>query len=179
MTPIERPTPKAEVTATPIVMPAKTKSDWQSIDAPLKFSRDQIITLPMAIETRKDRKVPEILIVEDQTFSRLLLHSSLRDNYVVHSTENAKEAVQIYADTAPDIVFLDIELPDGSGHQLAELFKSIDKNAFVVMVTAQNARDDVIKAKDNGAKAFVLKPYNKQKIFDCIQLYHRSRKKPN
>ncbi len=156
-------------------------TDWHSlgqrIEPRLRFSPEQIVTLAQAVEIRKQRKHPEILVVEDQTFSRLLLHSSLREHYTTHSTEQAKEAIQLYAEHAPDIVFLDIELPDGNGHQLAELFKRFDPQTFVVMVTAYNQQDEVMRARNNGARAFVIKPYNKQKIFDCIQLFHRNRRK--
>lgn len=147
------------------------------IEPRLRFSPEQIVTLAQAVEARKERKNPEIMVVEDQTFSRLLLHSSLREHYTTHSTEQAKEAIQLYAEHAPDIVFLDIELPDGSGHQLAELFKRFDPKCFIVMVTAHNQQEEVMRARDNGARAFVIKPYNKQKIFDCIQLFYRNRKK--
>ncbi len=158
---------------------ASAKEEWRRIEPMLKFGRDQIAVLASAMESRRGRKTPHILVVEDQTFSRLLLHSSLRESYNVDSTENAKDAIALYAERAPDIVFLDIELPDGSGHQLAELFQRMDPQGFVVMVTAHNARHDVMTAKENGARAFVLKPYNKQKIFDCIASFQKMRKKLN
>jgi two-component system, chemotaxis family, chemotaxis protein CheY len=182
---------KLQSSAPPEPHPAETilsasggaAANWESLQRPiepkLRFSAEQIVNLAQAAEKRRDRKTPVILVVEDQTFSRLLLHSSLRESYDVHSTEQAKDAIQLYAQHAPDIVFLDIELPDGSGHQLAELFRRFDPKAFVAMVTAYNQHDEVMRARDNGARAFVIKPYNKQKIFDCIQLYYRNHKKPH
>ncbi len=82
----------------------------------------------------------------------------------------------MYLTYAPDIVFLDIELPDIEGHRLAQLLKAIDPNAYIVMVTANNYAEDVAKAIENGAKGFIVKPYSKDKIIEAIVKFEQQPK---
>ena len=86
------------------------------------------------------------------------------------------QALNLYLEYAPDIVFLDIELPDISGHQFASAIRKIDPGAFIVMLTRNNYMGDVTRAKEAGVKGFIVKPDIKQKIFDSIQLFQRRKK---
>jgi len=135
----------------------------------------QVATFQTAAQERKRRFRPEILIVEDQIFSSKLLQGMLDKNYKTYDAADAQEAMRIYIKRAPDIVFLDIELPGTSGHQFAAMIHNLDPQAYIVMVTGNNHADDVIKAKENGAKGFIVKPYNKQKILEAVQKYLNER----
>lgn len=121
--------------------------------------------------SRKFRSSPHILLVEDQAFSMELLRNILSSRYTIHSSYNARTAWDIYLDCAPDIVLLDIEMPGIDGHELAKAMTSLDPQAHVIMVTANHYAQDVEKAKANGVKGYVAKPYNKQKILDCIEKF--------
>ena len=128
---------------------------------------------------RKKLNAPTILIVEDQDFSRRLLAETLRQ-YVCYVAENAKQAVALYAEHVPCIVFLDIELPDVSGHEVAALIKKYDPQSFIVMVTANSHEKDVRMAQENNVQGYIVKPFNNQKIMDAIQKYrelHHVRKR--
>ena len=116
-----------------------------------------------------------ILIVEDQSFLRNLLAEVLRTDYAIETAADLKEGWNLYVKKAPDIVFLDIQLPDGSGHALAHRIKELDPASYIVMVTASNQRDDVELAKENHVDGFIIKPFNKKKISDCIDYYLVSR----
>lgn len=140
------------------------------------FSPEQTQGLRQALANRASRTTPEILIVEDQLFARRLLASQFDLSFRCHVAADAEQAVQIYAEHAPDISFLDIELPDGDGHTLAALFKKHDPDGFVVMVTGNHYVKDVETAKVNRVQGFIVKPYNKQKIMDAVGVFSSRRK---
>lgn len=143
----------------------------------IRFTKRQQEILRKSMQKRAGRMKPRILILEDQAFSRLLLEGVLKDQYDTDSCETIKDAIALYAEHAHDIAFLDIELPDGNGNDLARLLLKFDADAFLVMVTAYNCQNNAIQAKENGAKAFIMKPYNNQRIVDCVQMYFRLQKK--
>ncbi len=120
---------------------------------------------------RATREKSEILVVEDQLFSRKILQEVLQSAHVVHLAATAKEGLRLFLENAPDIALLDIELTDESGHTLAHFIKTLDPNVFVVMVTGNNSVEDVNMAKANKVDGFIVKPYNKAKIFESIDKY--------
>ncbi|MCL2469426.1 MAG: response regulator [Alphaproteobacteria bacterium] len=126
----------------------------------------------LALAARPGRDRPRILIVEDQLFSRRLLQGLLQNDFVVDIAVAAKDAMHSYFENAPDIAFVDIELTDDSGHTLAQFMKAIDKDAFIVMVTANHAIEDVALAKSNQVDGFIAKPYNKAAIYGSIGTYY-------
>ena len=118
---------------------------------------------------RRTRKKPDILIVEDQAFSRKLLQGMLEKEYKTLAAADASSALHLHLLHAPDIILLDIELPDVSGHVLAEAIRKFDPHAYIIMVTANHYLEDVTRARNNGAQGFIVKPYSKQKIVDAIR----------
>lgn len=128
-------------------------------------------TLNNKLAERKKRVAPEILIVEDMAFSRNMLLGMLGKKYKCHIAKDGAEAVHQYATNAPDITFLDIELPDVNGHSLARLFKEVDPGGYLVMLTANNYTKDMEAAKANKVQGFIAKPYSKQKIDEAIMNY--------
>jgi len=122
-------------------------------------------------QLRKIRKGLHVLVVEDQAFSRRLMQQFFWQICSVDAAAQASEALTLYMGNAPNIAFLDIDLPDGSGHLLATMMKKIDPDSFVVMVTANHTAEDVIKAKDNNVDGYIVKPFSKQKIIACLDRY--------
>lgn len=147
-------------------------------EIPIAFgaSLEQLKLLHAAMKERKQRKKLEILVVEDQPFSRKLLLSLLGRIYKVYPAANVRAALELYLAIAPDIVFMDIELPETNGHELAAVINQLDSEAYIIMVSANNYIEDVTLAKKNGAKGFIIKPYNRQKIFEAIEKYIEERK---
>jgi two-component system chemotaxis response regulator CheY len=157
------------------ILESKHHSGNQKILA--QFSEDQKQLLTDSILHRNTRSEPTILIVEDQSFSRVLMVSVLDKFYPCHIAKNGREAIEKYSLLAPNIVFLDIGLPDANGHDLAKLFKEMDPESYIVMATANHCTKDVLAAKSNGVDGFIVKPYNKQKILDSLKNYDASHKK--
>jgi two-component system chemotaxis response regulator CheY len=141
-----------------------------------QFSKEQLALFQVLASGRKRRSQLEILIVEDQLFSSKLLVGMLEHHYKTYVAATAMQAWELYSTIAPDICFLDIELPDVSGHRLAKILKKVDPEACLIMVTANNYLEDVTQAKNTGAKGFIVKPYSKQKILDAIHKFQHDRK---
>lgn len=117
---------------------------------------------------RQTRKNIEILIVEDDLFSQTLIKKVLSDRYTLSMAADGKGALFGFVKTAPDIVFLDIELPDINGHDVLQKIRSMDPNAYVVMFSGNGDRENILKAIDLGAQGFVGKPFAKEKLFQYI-----------
>lgn len=124
---------------------------------------------------RMRRTKPQFLIVEDQKFSQKILTSILGE-YKCFVAESAAEALVGYIENCPDMVFLDIDLPDLNGHHFAKLVNNIDKDSQVVMVTANSYQEDVSKARMNNAVGFIAKPYEKEAILKIVEKFKHSRK---
>ena len=159
-----------------LLQPKNTQTPTKNF---LDILPEQIVVFQMLKENRKARKQLEILVVEDQAFSSKLLIGLLERICKTYPAFNAKTALDIYLLHAPDIVFLDVEMPDINGHDLAATISKLDDEAYIVMVTANNYIEDVARAKENGAKGFVAKPYSKQKILENVEKYICERKLPS
>lgn len=153
-----------------------TKITQAEIFSLLQPTPKQIELFRAALAFRKQRVITEVLVVEDQLFSRRILWGLLKQSYQTHLAADAKEAWSMYLMFAPDVVFLDIELPDIDGHRLFQFLKAIDPEAYIVMVTANNYALDVATAIENGAKGFIVKPYNKEKIIGAIAKFQQQPK---
>jgi DNA-binding NtrC family response regulator len=112
-----------------------------------------------------------ILVVEDSDFLRQLFFTAFHDEHMIEAVSCAKDGWQLYIDKSPDIVFMDILLPDGNGHDLAHRIKERNPSAYVVMATASDYADDKAEADFNRVDGFITKPYDKQKINDIIDRY--------
>lgn len=147
-------------------------------EIPLGLTPEQIAAFKEMEPERLYRDKPVVLVVEDQPFSRSLLLSVLGHNYMVYPAENAMEALKLYLEHVPDIVFLDIEMPGCTGHEFAELINTFDSKPFIVMVTASNHMGDISRARGNNVKGFIVKPFSKQKILDSINKFQQDKKAP-
>lgn len=146
-------------------------------DFTLFFSEPEIKHIQrMAIERRKLPQ-PVILVVDDQDFSRKLLMEMISRNFTCYAASSVQQAVSLYAEYVPNIVFLDIEIPDVNGHDFAKFIKKYDPTSYIVMVTANNYEKDIIRARENKVQGYIMKPYSKQKIMDAIAGYTASLRK--
>ena len=114
-----------------------------------------------------------ILIVDDAVFMRKMLSDVLvKDGHkIVGEAENAKEAVSLYKKLKPDVVTLDIIMPDVDGVDAMKAVKEInafDKNAKIVMVSAMGQQELVVEAIQAGAKDFIVKPFQPSRVTDAI-----------
>ncbi|MBI1274820.1 response regulator [bacterium] len=120
-------------------------------------------------ERRAEHKAPEVMLVEDDTFSRRLVGNILSKKYNLTSLENAESALTTYAQLAPDILFLDINLPNVTGHELLDRILLLDPQAYIIMLSGNSDKENVLQAMQRGAKGFVAKPFTPDKIYQYIE----------
>ena len=128
-----------------------------------------------AVKSRKNRARANILVVEDDPFSRQLIMATLKE-YETSNAGDGKEAMKAYALYAPDIVFLDIEMPGINGLDVLKEIIKVDANAFVVMLTSHTDAAIVKQSVAEGAKGYIAKPFSKEKIFQYINLFAKKGK---
>ncbi|HNB81296.1 MAG TPA: response regulator transcription factor [Chitinophagaceae bacterium] len=111
----------------------------------------------------------EILIIDDEPQIRRLLTINLESHdYKVIQAENGKEGIRLSASHPPDLILLDIGLPDTSGHEiLLELRTWYQKP--IMMLSVQDGEEDIIKALDNGATDYLTKPFRTGELLARIR----------
>jgi CheY-like chemotaxis protein len=129
------------------------------------------LSFSKATETRKTRSRMQVMIVEDHPFIRKMIAKTLETDIEIVQVSNGYDAIETYCKMAPDIVFLDIEMPDLDGHDVLKSLTSLDPDAFIIMLTAQRSCEHVLKAKENHAQGYVMKPFTRIKLQQCIQQY--------
>lgn len=112
-----------------------------------------------------------IVIVDDSGMSRKILRDILEeDGYaVLAEATDGLEGVLAYKTHYPDIITLDITMPNMDGTEALKEIKSYDPNAKVIMITAAGQQNKVIEALKNGADRFITKPFNKEEILKNIE----------
>ena len=111
-----------------------------------------------------------ILVVDDSKFLNEHIKRIVeQDNYqVVGQAFDGEEAVQKYQELLPDCVTLDIVMPKMDGIEALKQIKAIDPAAVVVMVSSAGTKDKVTEALLNGAKNFIVKPFEEEKVLEVI-----------
>lgn len=113
-----------------------------------------------------EAKKGNVLIVDDENVNISLLEAYLKDSYDTFSASSGIEALHMARKCDPDIVLLDIMMPDISGYEVCELLKKSEKTRFipVVMVTALSSPEDRLKGIQAGADDFLTKPLDRIEI---------------
>ncbi|MBF03747.1 MAG: DNA-binding response regulator [Flavobacterium sp.] len=111
----------------------------------------------------------EILIIDDEPQIRKLLQINLESNdYKVIQASNGKEGLMLAANHPPDVILLDIGLPDKSGHEvLKELREWYNKP--IIILSVQDNETDIISALDNGATDYLTKPFRTGELLARIR----------
>ena len=112
----------------------------------------------------------KIMLVDDAAFMRMMLKKALTQSGYTDFIEaqDGAEAVRKYEEEKPDLVVMDITMPNMDGLQALTKIKEGDPNANVVMCTAMGQESMVIDAIKSGAKDFVVKPFNEERIAQTV-----------
>lgn len=105
-----------------------------------------------------------VLIADDDLFIRKIITSALQNYATIVEAPDGAEVLKLYREHTPDIVFLDIHLPNQSGLDLVSALKAEDKTAFIIMLSADSSAQNVKTAQSNGAQGFLTKPFDKKRI---------------
>lgn len=111
-----------------------------------------------------------VLIVDDAAFMRMTLKRMLEKNgfEVVGEAENGFTGVKKYNECRPDLVTMDITMPEMDGIQALKMIRGINPEARVLMVSAMGQEGMVREAIVSGAKSFVVKPFNEEQVVQII-----------
>lgn len=114
----------------------------------------------------------KILLVDDAAFMRMRSAKLLSEHgYEILEAENGQEAVEMYTRHKPDLVLMDITMPVMDGIAALKEIKRRDSNAKVVMVSALGQQNMVIEAIKSGARDFIVKPFEPQKILATVRKF--------
>jgi two-component system chemotaxis response regulator CheY len=108
----------------------------------------------------------KVLIVDDAAFMRIVLRRMLEKNgyEIVGEAENGKDGVKKYMEIHPDIVTMDITMPEMTGIEALKSILNYDPNAKVVMISAMGQQQMVMEAIMAGAKSFIVKPFKEEHV---------------
>ncbi|MDL2288435.1 response regulator [Oscillospiraceae bacterium OttesenSCG-928-F05] len=112
-----------------------------------------------------------ILVVDDAAFMRMMIKEVLTKNGfdVVGEAENGAKAVEKYKELTPDLVIMDITMPEVNGIEALKQIKAMDANAQVIMCSAMGQQAMVIEAIQSGAKDFIVKPFQADRVFEAVK----------
>jgi two-component system KDP operon response regulator KdpE len=112
---------------------------------------------------------PHILIIDDEPQIRKLLEITLESNdYKVTEAINAKDGITTAANHPPDLIILDIGLPDENGHVVLKKLREWYSNP-VIILSVQSNEEDIVKALDNGADDYMIKPFRTGELLARIR----------
>lgn len=154
----------------------KEESEKTLEKAPREKDGDFLLSEEL-VRSRHVRYKPLLLIIEDDNVTRHLIQAAMEKYCDIVVAWQAEQAKQFYQNTAPNIVFLDIQLPGGDGLELADLFCSHDPDAFVVMVSGGLSEERVARCKEIGVKGFIAKPATEEQLLHFVNVYNKSRGK--
>jgi two-component system KDP operon response regulator KdpE len=102
---------------------------------------------------------PQILVIDDEQQILKLLQIALEnEGYRVIPAQTGKEGIQLAANHQPDLILLDLGLPDKNGHQILKELREWYQRSILIL-SVQNSEEDIVKALDNGATDYLTKPF--------------------
>jgi len=112
-----------------------------------------------------------ILIVDDAAFMRMMIKDVLTKNgfEVIGEAENGAKAIEKYKELNPNLTIMDITMPEIDGIQALKEIKKIDPSAKIIMCSAMGQQAMVIEAIQAGAKDFIVKPFQADRVIEAIK----------
>lgn len=112
-----------------------------------------------------------ILIADDSNYMRESLRDILREagHEVIGEAINGSNAIEIYRALLPDIVMMDVKMPDINGIEALKKIIEINRDAVVIMLTVVGKPEEVLEALNDGAKSYVTKPFDISSVLNAIK----------
>ena len=110
-----------------------------------------------------------VLLVEDDPIARWMVRTALKGECLLTTAPDAHRAVVAYQTYRPDVVFLDINLPDGNGIDVLHQIMKQDPGAFIVMFSSHDTMENITHVMEEGARGFVAKPFRKERLMQYIE----------
>jgi len=121
-----------------------------------------------------NQEAAKILLVDDSVQNLRLLGNMLREkNYQIALAQNGKEGLQLAHKILPDLILLDIMMPELDGYEVCDKLKKDEaaKDIPVIFLTAKTSNDDIIKGFRTGGVDYITKPFNKEELFMRIKTH--------
>ena len=127
------------------------------------------VALPAGKPAEGDAIMAKILVVDDAAFMRMRAAKLLtEEGHQVLEAENGAVALKVYKDQKPDVVLLDITMPEMDGLTALKEIRKFDPQARIAMVTAMGQQSIILEALKSGAQDFVIKPFEKGRVIDAV-----------
>jgi two-component system, chemotaxis family, chemotaxis protein CheY len=111
-----------------------------------------------------------ILVVDDAAFMRMMIRDILaKEGYRIEEAVNGRDAVEKYDQVAPDLVTLDITMPEMNGIDALKAIREKDPGARVLMVSAMGQQAMIVEALESGAMDFLVKPFQPTKVLETVK----------
>lgn len=112
-----------------------------------------------------------VMVCDDAAFMRMLIKDILVKNgyEIAAEAENGLRAVERYPEAKPDLVLMDITMPEVDGIEAVRRIKALDPNANVIMCSAMGQQAMVIEAIQAGAKDFIVKPFQADRVLEAVR----------
>ncbi|SER55674.1 response regulator [Lachnobacterium bovis] len=112
-----------------------------------------------------------VLICDDAAFMRMMIKDILSKNgyTIVGEAENGAKAVEKYEETKPDLVLMDITMPEMDGIQALKKIRETNPDACIIMCSAMGQQAMVIEAIQSGAKDFIVKPFQPERVLEAVK----------
>jgi YesN/AraC family two-component response regulator len=122
------------------------------------------------VQLTEETKKMTAMVVEDEAVANELLSSTFKNFFKeVTSAFNGKEALELFKEKKPDIVFVDIIMPEMDGIELARRIREINPQQMVVVVSASNDIQKISQTIEIGVNSFIQKPIDTKKIIELLQ----------
>ena len=113
----------------------------------------------------------KVLIVDDAAFMRMMIKDILEKNgyEVVGEASNGLKAVELYKSEKPDVVTMDITMPEMDGIEAVKAIRAFDPAAKIIMCSAMGQQTMVMDAIKSGAKDFIVKPFQADRVLEAVK----------
>lgn len=119
-----------------------------------------------------------VLVVDDAAFMRMMIRDILTgEGYIVREAVNGLDAVKKYTEQRPDLVTLDITMPEMNGLDALRAIREADPHARVLMVSSMGQQQMILEALESGAMDFVVKPFQPTKVLETVKKCLQSRQR--
>ena len=118
-----------------------------------------------------------ILVVDDAKFSRNQIKrviDEIDNGEVIGEAENGNEAVLLYEKLKPDLITMDLVMPEKGGVQAIEEIIRMDKSAIIIVISAIGQDDLMLEATEKGAKEFIVKPFKPDELRKVLENHLRA-----
>ncbi len=124
---------------------------------------------PSFADIRGTRRSNIILVADDDMYMRVLVKKGIDTLATVYEVSDGKDIIAAYEKYAPDILFLDIHMPNMEGTVALQNILARDPKAYIIMLSADSSLENVAFTTQHGAKGFLTKPFTKDKLMDYIK----------